>query len=168
MWLYVRQQLLDEMDTHRDAYRSIFENIQEDMYNLLYNSINWQQVQAAPFQYWMQMPYTRVLIAQRFDVIVQLINIKSSQTYFPLWRSAKSEAVNLHQVVPFVYVHNNHFFNIKLEGDYPMPSVTLDRAYASQTTTIYAIGALKPLKLHIEPYESEFEPKLSGSSFYAL
>ncbi|KAL8240279.1 hypothetical protein R6Q59_013634 [Mikania micrantha] len=107
MWLYVRQQLLDEMDTHRDVYKSICENIQEGMYNFIYNSINWQQVQAAPFRHWMQMPYTGILIAQRFGVIVHLINIKISQTYFLLWISAESEVVNPHQVASFVFVHNN-------------------------------------------------------------
>ncbi|KAL8224247.1 hypothetical protein R6Q57_019722 [Mikania cordata] len=48
------------------------------------------------------------------------------------------------------------------------PIKALDRAYCSQTTTIYAVGALNPLKLHIELYKSGFEPNLLGSSFHTL
>ncbi|KAD2804648.1 hypothetical protein E3N88_38025 [Mikania micrantha] len=73
----------------------------------------------APQRYWMQMSQTGVLIANAFGVIVICITINVSATIFPLWTSAEYHLP--HRVVSFVFVNDNHFVMVELNGDYSIP-----------------------------------------------
>ncbi|KAD4982902.1 hypothetical protein E3N88_19573 [Mikania micrantha] len=70
----------------------------------------------------MQMPETGVLIANVFGVIVVFISLGASVTIFSLWTSP--EFLLPHRAVSFVFVNDNHFVMVELNGDYPMPTPT--------------------------------------------
>ncbi|KAD4586207.1 hypothetical protein E3N88_23808 [Mikania micrantha] len=89
-------------------------------YDVLRNSINWQQIAFASSQYWMLMPHTGLVITQIFGVIVHLISNRGAQTIFPLWIS--TNGLMRHNVVSVVHL-GVHFINVTLQGDYPMPTV---------------------------------------------
>ncbi|KAI3808358.1 hypothetical protein L1987_24307 [Smallanthus sonchifolius] len=118
-WLFIRQQLLQEMDGQEEWWRSVFDRISFQEYDKLRHTIDWQKVKAAPISHWMSMPYIGLIIAQRFGVIVQLLSIAGSQTFFPLWFGPNVH--DCHQIVSFVHAKNAHFIHVKLDGDCPMP-----------------------------------------------
>ncbi|KAI3761330.1 hypothetical protein L1987_51742 [Smallanthus sonchifolius] len=118
-WLFIRQQLLHEMDSKEEWWRTVFDRIAFQEYDRLRHTIDWQDVKAAPVSRWMWMPYTGLLIAQRFGVIVHLLSIAGNQTFFPLWFGPHVHAQ--HQIVSFVHVKSAHFIHVKLDGDFPMP-----------------------------------------------
>ncbi|KAD2393565.1 hypothetical protein E3N88_40542 [Mikania micrantha] len=89
-WAFIRQQLLQELDFHADMWRYVFNSYDPGSYDVLRNSINWQQIAPAPSEHWMFMPHTGLVIAKKFDVIVHLISNQGAQTIFPLWISANA------------------------------------------------------------------------------
>ncbi|KAI3745084.1 hypothetical protein L1987_58186 [Smallanthus sonchifolius] len=91
-----------------------------EKYDRLRHTIDWQDVKVAPDSRWMWMPYTGLLIAQRFGMIVHLLSIAGNQTFFPLWFGSHVHAQ--HQIVSFIHVNNAHFIHVKLDGDFLMPA----------------------------------------------
>ncbi|KAI3806408.1 hypothetical protein L1987_22313 [Smallanthus sonchifolius] len=119
-WLFIRQQLLQEMDNKEEWWRTVFDRVAFQEYDMLRHTIDWQDVKAAPVSRWMSMPYTGLLIAQRFGVIVHLLSIAGNQTFFPLWFGPNVHAQ--HQTVSLVHVNRAHFIHVKLDGDFPIPT----------------------------------------------
>ncbi|KAD2805696.1 hypothetical protein E3N88_39073 [Mikania micrantha] len=119
-WAFIRQQLLHELDFNTDLYKYVFNSNDPGSYDVLRNTINWQEIAPAPAEHWMFMPHTGLVIAQRFGVIVHLFSNRGPQTIFLLWTSANS--LMRHNVVSVVHL-GVHFINVTLQGDYTMPTV---------------------------------------------
>ncbi|KAD4384915.1 hypothetical protein E3N88_25083 [Mikania micrantha] len=75
----------------------------------------------APQEHWLLMPYTGLVVAQRFGVIVHLINQEGCITFFPLWLALST--IPQHNVVCLLH-KPMHFVNLRLEGDYPFPTLS--------------------------------------------
>ncbi|XP_035834133.1 uncharacterized protein LOC118482654 [Helianthus annuus] len=84
-WKWVRQELLDEMFINRMRWGHILESLDKGCYDNVYRSINWLNVEPAPMACWMWLPYTGLLVAQKFGVIVQHLSNGVCQTYFPMF-----------------------------------------------------------------------------------
>ncbi|KAM0071804.1 putative OTU domain-containing protein [Helianthus debilis subsp. tardiflorus] len=84
-WLFVRQQLLDEMIINEPLWIPMFCNIDNELYNDIYDSIYHLEVEPAPYRKWMQLPYAGLLAAQKFGVIIQHFSNGGNQTYFPMF-----------------------------------------------------------------------------------
>ncbi|KAL8262882.1 hypothetical protein R6Q59_024231 [Mikania micrantha] len=67
------------------------------------------------------MPYTRLVVAQRFGVIVHLLTQEGCITFFPLWLAPS--AIPQHNVACLLQMPMR-FVNLRLEGDYPIPTLS--------------------------------------------
>lgn len=115
-WLYVRQQLLNELLRSYDAYARVFTDGLDD----LLTSLSFSE-SPAPLQHWMIMPITSILIANTFGVIIHFLSNAMSISCFPLWKGP--EEFQQHQVLTISYVYDNHYVMVQLEGEYPMPPI---------------------------------------------
>ncbi|KAD5803463.1 hypothetical protein E3N88_14823 [Mikania micrantha] len=111
-WAFIKQQHFQELDFNADLYKYVFNSYVSGSYDVLRNSINWQQIAPAPSEHWMFMPHTCLVIAQRFGVIVHLFNNRGAQSIFPLWTSANG--LMRHNVVSVVHL-GVHFINVSLQ-----------------------------------------------------
>ncbi|KAD1469154.1 hypothetical protein E3N88_42765 [Mikania micrantha] len=127
-WAFIRQKLLQEFDFNAHLYKYVFNFYDPGSYDVLRDTINWQQIAPAPAEHWMFMPHTGLVIAQRFGVIVHLFSNRGAQTIFPLWISANS--LVRHNAVSIVRL-GVHFINVTLQGYYPMP---MAKAFAKIVT----------------------------------
>ncbi|XP_022001698.1 uncharacterized protein LOC110899126 [Helianthus annuus] len=118
-WLFVRQQLLDEMIINEPLWRPMFCNIDNELYNDIYDSIYHLEVEPAPYRKWMQLPYAGLLAAQKFGVIIQHFSNGGNQTYFPMFDGPTT--CRDHTTISIAFVKNNHFILLKLTNDCPMP-----------------------------------------------
>ncbi|KAD6795334.1 hypothetical protein E3N88_06230 [Mikania micrantha] len=82
-WGFVRQQLLQEVDTHSDAYRYVLNSMDPTLYDALRHSINWFDIKPAP----------------------------------------EEHRIPQHNVVYLLHMPM-HFVNLRLEGDYPIPTLS--------------------------------------------
>ncbi|TYI10893.1 hypothetical protein ES332_A09G172000v1 [Gossypium tomentosum] len=64
----------------------------------------------------------RVLIANRFGVILNYLTKRGDITFFPLWRGP--EHFQYHHAITIAHVYDNHNVMVQLEGDYPMPTIS--------------------------------------------
>nr|KAJ0213308.1 hypothetical protein LSAT_V11C400163230 [Lactuca sativa] len=80
-WLYIRQQLLEELQSQFYAYQQAF----TDGFNEVYKSLCWFE-SPTYLRHWIFMPLTGYLIANEFGVIVHCLSHEQSTTCFPLWR----------------------------------------------------------------------------------
>nr|KAJ0215804.1 hypothetical protein LSAT_V11C300123480 [Lactuca sativa] len=116
-WLYVRRQLLDELLSSYDAYARVF----TDGIGELYTSLNFLE-SPAPKRYWLLMPETCILIANRFGVVLTFLTNQGSLTFFPLWKGP--EEFLYHRVITISLVYGNHYVMVQLEGDCPLPTIS--------------------------------------------
>ncbi|GKB54663.1 FAR1-related sequence 5-like protein [Tanacetum coccineum] len=117
-WPQVRLDLWNELNEHEEYYTYIFRS--KDVSNI-YRSLNFTGPGPTPEENWMVMPDTGLLIASRYNRVVQYLNICGSNTMFPLWSSPPES--QRHESIVIVLVHGMHFVRVDLGGDYPMPYV---------------------------------------------
>ncbi|KAL7617075.1 hypothetical protein Lser_V15G01984 [Lactuca serriola] len=115
-WLYIRQQLLEELQSQFYAYQQVF----TDGFNEVYESLCWFE-SLAYLRHWMIMSLTGYLIANKFGVIVHCLSHEQSTTCFPLWRGP--EEFQSHRNITVALV-GRHYFSVSLKGNYPMPPTT--------------------------------------------
>ncbi|XP_035838092.1 uncharacterized protein LOC118485761 [Helianthus annuus] len=118
-WKWVRQELLDEMFINKKRWGHILESLDKGCYENVYRSINWLNVEPARMVCWMWLPYTRLLVAQKFGVIVQHLSNGVCQTYFPMFDGPR--VYSNHSILTIAYVEDSHFIMVKLADDSPMP-----------------------------------------------
>ncbi|XP_021986754.1 uncharacterized protein LOC110883259 [Helianthus annuus] len=118
-WKWVRQELLDEMFINRMRWGHILESLDKGCYDNVYRSINWLNVEPAPIACWMWLPYTGLLVVQKFGVIVQHLSNGVCQTYFPMFDGP--QVYPNHSILTIAYVEDSHFIMVKLADDSPMP-----------------------------------------------
>ncbi|XP_076943685.1 uncharacterized protein LOC143614011 [Bidens hawaiensis] len=121
-WASIRRSLIEEMVQYEQLYRLTFndKNNTVDEYNAVFSSLNWFGKGFAPTQYWMIMPETGYLIANRFNVIFHFISKdnNSSSTIFPLWRGPDQFPEK--RIITMALVHSNHYVAVKMQGEFPM------------------------------------------------
>ncbi|KAD7117353.1 hypothetical protein E3N88_04621 [Mikania micrantha] len=120
-WGFVRQQLLQEVDTHSEAYLYVFNSMDPTLYDAVRHSINWFDIRPAPEEHRLLMPYTGLVVAQRFGVMVHLLSQERCVTFFPLWLAPLT--IPQHNVVCLLHMPM-HFVNLRLQDDYPIPTLS--------------------------------------------
>ncbi|KAL4558334.1 hypothetical protein LXL04_036532 [Taraxacum kok-saghyz] len=118
-WLNIRQQLHEELRRSYHDYAKVFIGCDEIVTSLSFFFAN----KPAPPKHWMLMPETGILIANTYGVVVQFLTNQGSATFFPLWRGP-NEFEN-HRVITFALVYNNHYVMVQLEGECPMPPISV-------------------------------------------
>ena len=117
-WLYIRKQLLEELESQYYAYHRVF----TDGFNEVYQSLRWFQ-SPTPFQeHWLHMPLTGYLIANKFGVIVHCLSHEQNTTCFPLWRGP--EEFQPHRAITLALVNGIHYMSVFLKGNCPMSPTT--------------------------------------------
>lgn len=119
--LYIRNQLLKELEGNGSLWRHIFDPEQQGHYDNLYKRIQFSGPGSASPANWMDMPECGFLAANLFQIIVISIDIRGSSTIFPMNLGPVEYEEPL--VAPIVYVNNGHFILLTLQGSYPMPPV---------------------------------------------
>ncbi|KAJ9552783.1 hypothetical protein OSB04_016828 [Centaurea solstitialis] len=71
-------------------------------------SLSWfHEDRFAPFDYWWSMPEMGLLTASRYDRILHVLNNIGSSMFLPIR-----------------FVNRNHYVRVKLEGGYPVPTIS--------------------------------------------
>ncbi|KAJ0600820.1 hypothetical protein HanRHA438_Chr03g0123121 [Helianthus annuus] len=86
------------MHKNEGIWRQVFDPENVGHYDELYNRISFEGVGRAEPKNYMLMPKTGFLIAQRYGVIVHMLDIRGSDTVFPLF-GGPDDAKEPHQVV---------------------------------------------------------------------
>ena len=116
-WLHIRRMLIDEMVEFKEQYTHVFG---ERDYNDVFHSLSWSGDGFAPAEYWMMLPWTGYLIANKFNVIFHSISklFNGSSTIFPLWRGPKEFPDK--KIITIAFMDNNHFVMVEMQEDFPM------------------------------------------------
>jgi len=138
---YVRQQMLEELD---GPFSNWWETrIDQEMIGTFAQvraNIYWPNpLQQADEHHWLTFPHAGLIAAQRFNTVVHFLTTAGSQTYFPLRNGPPIDPDGNyydHRVVTVCLVRHNHFINIRLDGEYPVPVVN---TYCLQWRTPEAI-----------------------------
>ncbi|KAK1431731.1 hypothetical protein QVD17_08318 [Tagetes erecta] len=107
------------MTINKSLWRPLFSRIYLELYDEIYNSINYMDVERAPLRNWMTKPYAGLLAAQKFGVIIQNFNIGGNFTYFPMFDGPTTFPGHITMLIAFF--KNIHFIYLKLTNDCPMP-----------------------------------------------
>ncbi|XP_038679431.1 uncharacterized protein LOC119980706 [Tripterygium wilfordii] len=121
-WMHVHQNLIDELRTFWTEYVDLFGGY--DRACSIDNSLNfWESYRAAPIQNWMMMHNMGHLIASSYNVILHLLSSEQCLTFLPL-RSVPPPS-HEHVTITIGFVNNNHFIQVTLIEDYPMPPIMI-------------------------------------------
>ncbi|KAJ0548314.1 putative OTU domain, MULE transposase domain, FHY3/FAR1 family [Helianthus annuus] len=116
-WSFIREHLHDECN----RFHEFWKKINEVRYQQVLQSLVWSNhIDGAPTHKWLQMPFTGLLIANRWNVICLLLSDLGCASFFSMFTTAE-ESIR-HRTVALVHVHRNHFIHVRLEGEYPMPT----------------------------------------------
>lgn len=119
-WPSIRSELLEELQNNQDVWRDVFDTVRDGEYDRLRHTIHWPHIQAAPDDKWMWMPYTGLLIAQKYGVVLHVLSVRGSYTFFPLMYGPLPG--RHFPSITIVHVPS-HYISVYLEGDYPVPIV---------------------------------------------
>ncbi|XP_035840279.1 uncharacterized protein LOC118487495 [Helianthus annuus] len=125
---YIRNQLLEELTgPNKEMWKYVFDSELLGDYDQQVQRIDFTGVGMTPREHWMEMPQAALLLANRFGVIVHILDIQGCSTVFPLYDP--EHACAPHQFVSLLFVNHSHFIHVRLEGDYPMspPNLTWSR-----------------------------------------
>lgn len=121
-WLLIRRLLIDEMVQFETHYKKALkgENNAVGSYNDVFSSLQWSGPGFAPREYWMLMPETGFLIANKFNVIFHFISKEgnNSSTFFPLWRGPDQFPDK--KIITIALVDSNHYIMVEMQGEFPM------------------------------------------------
>ena len=120
-YMTIRRHLLRSLRYNIPFWENFFDPENVGHLNSLHDRINFQGVGPASEANWMSMPETGFLIADTWGAIVHTIDIRGSDTIFPLRGGPDYVDDEPHPVVAVVFVDGNHFIHVELSGSYPMP-----------------------------------------------
>jgi hypothetical protein len=123
---YVRTRMLQELDGPWSSWwRSCINHTEPEEYDRVRSALYFPYpLERADVEHWMWFPYAGLLVAQAFNVVVHLLTTAGSQTFFPVRNGPPLDPDGnyyAHAIVTVCHVNNNHFINVKLEGEYPVP-----------------------------------------------
>ena len=119
-WPRIRHDLLLEIYLNESVWTHVFDRWDEGDFIRIRDSISWHSVEGCPESHWMEMPHVGLLIAQRYNIILHVLSIQGSFTYFPLTVGPINPRP---QAITTLHVNRSHYIHVKLESDYPMPTV---------------------------------------------
>jgi hypothetical protein len=161
---YIRQQLLEELDgPNTEWWKYWIDSTAGNSFDQVRHRIFWpNQVQGADDAHYMMFPYAGLLLAQRFKTIVIFLTTSGSQTFFPMLNGPPTDAdgnLYAHRVLTLCIVRNNHFINVQLEGDYPMPVInTYCRLWRTQVAQEWEVLYADRINEYIRIRESMRPP----------
>nr|KAJ0202577.1 hypothetical protein LSAT_V11C500243660 [Lactuca sativa] len=148
-WLYIRKQLLEELESHYYAYHRVL----IDRFNEVYNSLRWFEI-PAPFRYWLHMPLTGYLISNKFGVIPQTI-------YDMLPSLERSRTVSAPRAITLAFVNGNHYVSVFLKKNYTMPpTIMYWNAHRSPSASTWEIMYWSRFELYNQLY-NQLRPRSS-------
>ncbi|XP_068475174.1 uncharacterized protein [Phaseolus vulgaris] len=117
-WAVVRMNLLKELSEWRQEYVQLFGG--DDRYEYLKKSLLVEHMSMAETNKWMAIPDMGYVIANRYNVILVSLSMLQSLSIFPLRTQAPSNSRH-HRIIAIGHVHENHFVQVKLKDDCPIP-----------------------------------------------
>ncbi|XP_038680967.1 uncharacterized protein LOC119981899 [Tripterygium wilfordii] len=137
-WATIRYNLIEELHIFRTQYVAIFGS--DDQWTRVYNSPNFFALdRGALIEHWMTMSDIGLLIASKFNVILHVLSVAQSLTYFPL-RSTPPPSYQ-HVAISIEYVNNNHCVHVVLTKGYPMPPI-MPHAYMQYMRSRFPSGTI--------------------------
>ncbi|XP_057511590.1 protein NLP6-like [Actinidia eriantha] len=117
-WVQVRRDLLTELNSHVDDYKSMYEG--QEMINELTHHLSWFDGLSGKDR-WMTMPDMGHIIASCYNVVLYLLSHQQCLTFLPL-RSVPIPAASRREIA-IGFVNNNHFVEVFLLPNHPVPPV---------------------------------------------
>ncbi|XP_023763262.1 uncharacterized protein LOC111911747 [Lactuca sativa] len=145
-WHQIRSELHNELLENWGRYAMIF----QDDINSVHHSLSFTGLGSAQSEYWLIMPDTRFLIANKYGVIVYFLDKQGSSTCFPLWHGPQD--ISHHRSIVIVFVYNGHYVKVDLQESHPMPTIlSLWRHYRSKCAAGWEILYNARLNAYITP-----------------
>ncbi|KAH6787647.1 hypothetical protein C2S52_007199, partial [Perilla frutescens var. hirtella] len=124
-WLKVREELVEKLCNHRHYYVNFYGSTElvAELLEVLSCFII-----PAPYKSWMTLPDMGHLVASRYNVVFVHISKQQCLTYLPL---RSNPPPNLqHRVIAIGYVNENHFVQVLLDHDAPIPPIVPNWKYS--------------------------------------
>ncbi|XP_058779679.1 uncharacterized protein LOC131653522 [Vicia villosa] len=117
----VRRQLHTQIQQHADFFSKLFYDTVSDVSNsLLLKHLGFQGKEK-----WMSIPDMGYPVASKYSVVFVSLSMRMNITFFPLL-IAPPPYTSRHTIIVVGFVNSNHWIQIKLRPDCPLPSV-IDR-----------------------------------------
>ncbi|KAI8559456.1 hypothetical protein RHMOL_Rhmol04G0175300 [Rhododendron molle] len=121
-WFRVRQELIEEIQQNHDLYSAVFPA--DDWPNRLVILLNWFE-HTAPDSHWMEAMTLGIVIATRYNLVLHTFDadVYGCFTHLPL----RSPPVPLEyrREIAIARVNNNHFVQVFLQPQYPLPPIPI-------------------------------------------
>ncbi|XP_058742955.1 uncharacterized protein LOC131615809 [Vicia villosa] len=120
-WPLVREQLDVEVSQQQQLYSKVF----HDTISSVRSSLKVDSLGPQNSDKWMMIPEIGYCIASRYNVIFVSLskNLNANFTFFPLLRSP-CKTVSSHEIFAIGFVNNNHWVQVKLKPNCPLPPIT--------------------------------------------
>ncbi|XP_057511836.1 protein NLP7-like isoform X3 [Actinidia eriantha] len=117
-WVQVRRDLLTELNSHVDDYKSMYEG--QEMITELTHRLSWFDGCSGKDR-WMTMPDMGHLIASCYNIVLYHLSHQQCLTFLPL-RSVPIPAASRREIA-IGFVNDNHFVEVFLLPNHPVPPV---------------------------------------------
>ncbi|RZC94259.1 hypothetical protein C5167_026958 [Papaver somniferum] len=118
-WKQVRRLLLKEVVQNEELYVKLMDS---GTVAKMRKAFEYSEDLAADTQYWLSLPDAGYVIANAFKAVVISLSLKSGNlTFLPLLEPPPDGQP--HNIIAFGFVNGNHFINLDLKPDAPIPQV---------------------------------------------
>nr|XP_027192079.1 uncharacterized protein LOC113787271 [Cicer arietinum] len=150
-WALVRSQLDKEIGLHKDVYSNVF----DDNVESVRNSLKISKLGAQGKDKWMSLPDLGYVIATLYNVILVSLSRNLNMTFFPLNKSPSKETFG-QSLLAIGFVNENHWVQIKLKSDCPLPPTSQKwKDFCSDTTKSWEVAYAARMK-HWERIDPSF------------
>nr|XP_027187201.1 uncharacterized protein LOC113785056 [Cicer arietinum] len=150
-WALVRSQLDKEIGLHKDVYSNVF----DDNVESVRNSLKISKLGAQGKDKWMSLPDLGYVIATLYNVILVSLSRNLNMTFFPLNKSPSKETF-VHSLIAIGFVNENHWVQIKLKSDCPLPPTSQKwKDFCSDTAKSWEVAYAARMK-HWERIDPSF------------
>ena len=118
-WTLIQTQL----DTQIHQLPKLFSKLFYDTVDEVRNSLKVEHLGVQGREKWMTIPDMGYPIATRYNVVFVSLSMTLNNTFFPL-TIAPSMYTSRHKIIVVGFVNNNHWVQVKLKPDSPLPPVT--------------------------------------------
>ncbi|XP_027191682.1 uncharacterized protein [Cicer arietinum] len=141
-WALVRSQLDQEIGLHKDVYSNVF----DDNVESVRNSLKISKLGAQGKDKWMSLPDLGYVIATLYNVILVSLSRNLNMTFFPLNKSPSKETF-VQSLLAIGFVNENHWVQIKLKSDCPLPPTSQKwKDFCSDTTKSWEVAYAARMK----------------------
>lgn len=118
-WSLIRTQLNTQVHQHPKLFSSLF----YDTVSEVRNALRVEHLGAHGREKWMIIPDMGYPIACRYSVVFVSLSNRLNITFFPLI-STLPMYTSRHKIIDVGFVNNNHWVQVKLKSDSPLPPIT--------------------------------------------